>query len=100
METLEDGISWIRATPFEECRSPYPSKTKSGWHSEVSTTPCMSSANTARKAARNRLQVYLLYRSDAWHNRSSMEPIAPFSSLENMMEYLRRKKKEIPPDGK
>ena len=48
-----------------------------------------------KEAARNRPQVYLLYRSDAWHNRSSMELIAPFSSLENMMEYLRRKKKEF-----
>lgn len=47
------------------------------------------------EAARNRPQVYLLYRSDAWHSRSSMELIAPFSSLENMMEYLRRKKKEF-----
>lgn len=45
--------------------------------------------------AHNRPRVYLLYRSDAWHNRSSMELIAPFSSLENMMEYLRRKKKEF-----
>ena len=44
---------------------------------------------------RNRPQVYLLYRSDAWHSRASMELIAPFSSLENMMEYLRRKKKEF-----
>lgn len=48
-----------------------------------------------KEAARNRPQVYLLYRSDAWHSRSSMELIAPFSSLENMMEYLRRKKKEF-----
>jgi hypothetical protein len=47
------------------------------------------------EAARNRPQVYLLYRSDAWHSRSSMEFIAPFSSRENMMEYLRRKKKEF-----
>ena len=47
------------------------------------------------EAVRNRPQVYLLYRSYAWHNRSSMELIAPFSSLENMMEYLRRKKKEF-----
>ena len=47
------------------------------------------------EAARNRPQVYLLYRSDAWHSRSSMELVAPFSSLENMMEYLRRKKKEL-----
>ena len=48
-----------------------------------------------KEAARNLPQVYLLYRSDAWHSRSSMELIAPFSSLENMMEYLRRKKKEF-----
>lgn len=41
----------------------------------------------------NRPRVYLLYRSDAWHSCSSMELIAPFSSFENMMEYLRRKKK-------
>lgn len=47
------------------------------------------------EAVRNRPQVYLLYRSDAWHSRSSMELIASFSSLENMMEYLRRKKKEF-----
>ena len=44
--------------------------------------------------ARNRPQVYLLYRSDAWHSRASMELIAPFSSFGNMMEYLRRKKRE------
>ena len=48
-----------------------------------------------KEAARNRPQVYLLYRSDAWHSHSSMELVAPFSSLENMMEYLRRKKKEF-----
>ena len=48
-----------------------------------------------KESERNRPKVYLLYRSDAWHNRSSMELIAPFSSLENMMEYLRRKKKEF-----
>ena len=48
-----------------------------------------------KEEARNCPQVYLLYRSDAWHNRSSMELVAPFSSLENMMEYLRRKKKEF-----
>lgn len=44
--------------------------------------------------ARNRPLVYLLYRSDAWHSRASMELIAPFSSFGNMMEYLRRKKRE------
>lgn len=47
------------------------------------------------EAVRNRPRVYLLYRSDAWHSRSSMELIAPFSSLENIMEYLRRKKREF-----
>lgn len=47
------------------------------------------------ESARNRLQVYLLYRSDAWHSRSSMELVAPFSSFANMMEYLRRKKREF-----
>ena len=55
----------------------------------------METLEDGKEAARNRPQVYLLYRSDAWHNRSSMELIAPFSSLENMMEYLRRKKKEF-----
>ena len=45
--------------------------------------------------ARNRPQVYLLYRSDAWYSRSSMELVAPFSSFANMMEYLRRKKREF-----
>ena len=71
METLEDVdfIGYVQRR-FEECRE-------------------------SISAARNRPQVYLLYRSDAWHNRSSMELIAPFSSLENMMEYLRRKKKEF-----
>lgn len=47
------------------------------------------------ETSRNRPQVYLLYRSDAWHSRSSMELIAPFSSFENMIEYLRRKRKEF-----
>lgn len=47
------------------------------------------------EAGRNRPQVYMLYRSDAWHSRSSMELIALFSSVANMMEYLRRKKKEF-----
>ena len=45
--------------------------------------------------ARNRPKVYLLYRSDAWHSHASMELIAPFSSFEKMMEYLRRKKREF-----
>lgn len=45
--------------------------------------------------AMNRPQVYLLYRSDAWHSRSSMELVALFSSFGNMMEYLRRKKEEF-----
>lgn len=44
---------------------------------------------------RDRPRVYMLYRSDAWHSRSSMELVAPFSSFANMMEYLRRKKKEF-----
>lgn len=44
---------------------------------------------------RNRPEVYLLYRSDAWHSRSSMELVAPFSSFGNLLEYLRRKKKEF-----
>ena len=48
-----------------------------------------------KEAVRNRPRVYLLYRSNACHSRSSMELIAPFSSIENMMEYLRRKKKEF-----
>lgn len=42
--------------------------------------------------ARNRPQVYLLYKSDTWCSRSSMELVAPFSSFANMMEYLRRKR--------
>lgn len=45
--------------------------------------------------ARNRPQVYLLYKSDAWCSRSSMELVAPFSSFANMMEYLRRKKRKF-----
>ena len=45
--------------------------------------------------ARNRPQVYLLYKSDTWCSRSSMELVAPFSSFANMMEYLRRKKREF-----
>lgn len=45
--------------------------------------------------ARNRPQVYLLYRSDAWHSRSSMRLLAPFSSFGKVMEYLRRKKEEF-----
>lgn len=45
--------------------------------------------------ARNRSQVYLLYRSDAWHSRSSMRLVAPFSSFGKVMEYLRRKKEEF-----
>ncbi len=48
-----------------------------------------------KESERNRPKVYLLYRSDAWHSRSSMELVAPFSSFENMMEYLRCKKKEF-----
>lgn len=47
------------------------------------------------ETARNRPRVYLLYRSDAWHSRASMELVAPFSSFGNMMEYLRRKKGEF-----
>lgn len=47
------------------------------------------------EVAKNRPKVYLLYRSDAWHSRSSMELVAPFSSFGNMMEYLRRNKKEF-----
>ena len=47
------------------------------------------------ESARNRLQVYLLYRSDAWHSRSSMRLVAPFSSFGKVMEYLRRKKEEF-----
>lgn len=34
---------------FEECRSLYPSRTRSGWRSAVSTTPCTSSANTVKR---------------------------------------------------
>ena len=45
--------------------------------------------------ARNRPRVYLLYRGDAWHSRSSMRLVAPFSSFGNMMEYLRRKKRKF-----
>lgn len=45
------------------------------------------------EAVRDRPQVYMLYRSDAWHSGSSMELVALFSSFANMMEYLRRKKK-------
>ena len=50
METLEDVgfIGYVHAV-LRNAGSPYPSKTKSGWHSEVSTTPCMSSANTVRR---------------------------------------------------
>lgn len=48
-----------------------------------------------KRLTQDRSQVYLLYRCDAWHSYSSMELIAPFSSFENMMEYLRRKKKEF-----
>lgn len=47
------------------------------------------------ETGRNRPQVYMLYRSDAWHSSSSMELVALFSSFANMMEYLRRKKKEF-----
>lgn len=47
------------------------------------------------KTGRNHPQVYMLYRSDAWHSSSSMELVALFSSFANMMEYLRRKKKEF-----
>lgn len=47
------------------------------------------------ETGRNYPQVYMLYRSDAWHSSSSMELVALFSSFANMMEYLRRKKKEF-----
>lgn len=47
------------------------------------------------ETGRNHPQVYMLYRSDAWHSSSSMELVALFSSFANMMEYLRRKKKEF-----
>ena len=45
--------------------------------------------------AKNSPQVYLLYRSDVWHSRTSMELIALFSSFEKMMKYMRRKKREF-----
>lgn len=44
---------------------------------------------------RNRPQVYLLYEGDAWLSTSSLVLIAPFTSFENVLEYLRRKKKEL-----
>lgn len=44
---------------------------------------------------RNRPQVYLLYEGDAWLSTSSLVLIAPFTSFENVMTYMRRKKKEF-----
>ena len=43
----------------------------------------------------NRPQVYLLYEGDAWLSTSSLTLIAPFTSFENVMTYMRRKKKEF-----
>ncbi|MCO7112357.1 DpnD/PcfM family protein [Bacteroides uniformis] len=51
METLEDVdfIGYVQRR-FEECRESISVEDKSpAWHSEVSTTPCMSSANTVRR---------------------------------------------------
>lgn len=43
----------------------------------------------------NRPQVYLLYEGDAWLSTSSLVLVAPFTSFENVMEYMRRKKREF-----
>ncbi|MDC2255791.1 DpnD/PcfM family protein, partial [Bacteroides thetaiotaomicron] len=96
METLEnvDFIGYVQHR-FEECRESISVEDKVRLAFGSFDNALYEFGEYRKEAARNRPQVYLLYRSDAWHNRSSMELIAPFSSLENMMEYLRRKKKEF-----
>lgn len=96
METLEDVdfIGYVQRR-FEECRESISVEDKVRLAFGSFDNALYEFGEYRKEAARNRPQVYLLYRSDAWHNRSSMELIAPFSSLENMMEYLRRKKKEF-----
>ena len=96
METLEDVdfIGYVQRR-FEECRESISVEDKVRLAFGSFDNALYEFGEYRKEAARNRPQVYLLYRSDAWHNRSSMESIAPFSSLENMMEYLRRKKKEF-----
>ncbi len=96
METLEDVdfIGYVQRR-FEECRESISVEDKVRLAFGSFNNALYEFGEYRKEAARNRPQVYLLYRSDAWHNRSSMELIAPFSSLENMMEYLRRKKKEF-----
>lgn len=96
METLEDVdfIGYVQRR-FEECRESISVEDKVRLAFGSFDNALYEFGEYRKEAARNRPQVYLLYRSDGWHNRSSMELIAPFSSLENMMEYLRRKKKEF-----
>ena len=96
METLEDVdfIGYVQRR-FEECRESISVEDKVRLAFGSFDNALYEFGEYRKEAARNRPQVYLLYRSDAWHSRSSMELVAPFSSFENMMEYLRRKKKEF-----
>ena len=96
METLEnaDFIGYVQRR-FEECRESVSVEDKIRLAFGSFDNALYEFGEYCKEAVRNRPQVYLLYRSDAWHSRSSMELVAPFSSLENMREYLRRKKKEF-----
>lgn len=95
-ETLEnaDFIGFVQRR-FDECRESVSIEDKIRLAFGSFDNALHEFGEYRKEAARNCPQVYLLYRSDAWHSRSSMELIAPFSSLENMMEYLRRKKREF-----
>lgn len=39
--------------------------------------------------------IYLLYRCDAWYSTGSMELIAPFSSEETLMDYMRDSREQF-----